>query len=137
MKIKKTTFKTAFDVIYTGCALAVLVAFFLPWQGDCSGFDFVRYSSETVYLQYLAVLAFVMVGLVFMFFRYRYAQVAAAFLGFLNLVHIYVFRFGGAPDGMRYGWWITVGAYIVATIVGIGALVLAPKWIEKKPKKPG
>ncbi|MCP4230507.1 MAG: hypothetical protein GY771_10230 [bacterium] len=132
MKIRKNTFKTVFDVIYTGCALAVLVAFFLPWQGDCSGFDFVRYSSDIAYLHYLAVLAFIMVGLVFVFFRYRYAQVAAAFLGFLNLVHVYLFRFGGAPEGMRYGWWITVVAYIAATVVSIGSLVLAPKWFAKK-----
>jgi hypothetical protein len=134
VKIKKNAFKITFDVVYAGCALAVLVAFFLPWQGDCSGLDFVRYSSDVVYLQYLAVLAFVMVGLVFMFFRYRYAQVAAAFLGFLNLVHIYLFRFGGTPDVLRYGWWITVVAYIAATVVSVGALFFAPKWFEKKPK---
>ena len=134
MKITKDTYKTVFDVVYTACALAVLIAFFLPWQGDCSGFDFVRYSSDIVYLQYLAVLACIMVGLVFLFFRYRYAQVAAVFLGFLNLVHIYIFRFDGSPEGMRYGWWITVMAYIVAAVVSVGALIFAPKWFDKKPK---
>jgi hypothetical protein len=137
VNISKDTFKTVFDVLYAGCALAVLVAFFLPWQGDCSGLDFVRYSDDVAYIQYLAVLAFIMVGLVFVFFRYRYAQVTAAFLGFLNLVHVYLFRFGGTPDDMRYGWWITVFAYVAATVVSVGALILAPKWFEKKRNKPG
>jgi hypothetical protein len=123
-KVDSATIRSICDIVFVICAVTVFAAFFMPWAGDCSGFELARLTSGWQSGQYWALLAFIAVATVFFFFRFRYVQIVFVLLGLLNLGLLYFTRLKDIGLEFRYGFWLTVAAYVTAVLTAVAAVGL-------------